>query len=162
VSIRRALAVAALFSLGAAPGADLSARLPEGVPAASILSGWERIDGRFEQGSDDVLFHLYVDPERPLIYRITHYRVRALEAADTGGRTSEPEILIWNDRPGIRVPLRCFRRMWQPAQAGDEPAWTWVALPPETADYRRQMFRAIQIYNWQQQHEPSTAPSVGR
>ncbi len=158
------LALVAVLGLAAAPARDpeLSAGLPEGLPAASVLLGWEQIDGAGQHGGEAVRYRLYVDPAHPLLYRITHFGLRHTErAADgTAHRVVEPEIVVWNERPGVRVPLLCFRR--EPAGVvGSSAGRLWRPVPPGTPDYQVQMVRAMAIYQIQRARDDAAAASVG-
>jgi hypothetical protein len=115
--------------------------MPTGLPAAGVLANWERIEGSFDTPTERVRYALFVDPERPALYRITQYRVSAL------GGARGAEMVIWNETPGRRVPLRCFAevrtRSWRTLGLAQS---SWRDVPPATTEFRTSMLRAIQIY----------------
>lgn len=111
---------------------------------------WQRIDGSYDAGAEHVRYALFVDPGRPLLFRITQYRVsRRITAGGERPRFEDGgETVIWNEAPGERVPLRCFaedrrRHSWL-AFARSRPSWRDVV--PATEEFRAQMRRALEIY----------------
>jgi len=120
----------------------LSEGLPASVPSASERAGWERIAGDYETPSEHVRYALFVDPARPLLFRITQYRISP-RVTGSGGRVrleDGTETLIWNETPGVRGPLRCFTRAPR-----DGPA-AWRDVVPGTAEFVEHMRRAMEIY----------------
>src|SRR5206468_486045 len=77
------------------PEPALAADLPGALPTSQTLRGWETIGGRISGSEEDVVYRLYVDPQRPLLYRITQYRVTPRPAAQ-GGPATPIEMVIWN------------------------------------------------------------------
>ncbi len=166
----RRLAVALLVALAlgcASSGAPaaLATTLPAAVPGSAILADWERIDGTYDTPTEHVRYALFVDPQRPALYRITQYRVsaRAGAAAASAGRDVGVETLIWNETPGLRGPLRCFaeqrsrdwRTLWLVAHS------SWRDVAPATPEYLGNMIRAIEIYN-RVQREGHAGPPVSQ
>ena len=143
------LATLALGCATAGRSRPLSDTLPTGIPAAAERARWERIDGDYLAGTDHVRYALFVDPERPLLFRITQYRVTSAEASRRPGGDDGPETVIWNETPGQRVPLRCFaeerRRDGRALGVGVRSSWRDVR--PETLEFRLQMGRALEIYS---------------
>ena len=144
--LRRAAIACVLLVLPACftSGGALATTLPAGLPSSAVLADWERIEGAFETPAERVQYALFVDPERPALYRITQYRVTA-----RGGGLPAAETVIWNETPGRRVPLRCFAevrtRSWHTLWLVPRSAWRDV--PPATTEFRTSMLRAIQIYH---------------
>jgi hypothetical protein len=142
-------------------GRPLSDTLPAGLPSAAVRADWERIEGDYETPTEHVRYALFVDPEMPLLFRITQYRVTARKPA--GGRkgaTDSAEIVIWNATPRLRVPLLCFTE--EPA-AGERPRGgpaTWRDVDPATPEFRASMNRALQIYG-RVQRAGKAGPPVG-
>jgi hypothetical protein len=140
------LLVAACASSGASR--PLSNSLPARVPSARARTHWQRIDGAYDAGAAHVRYALFVDPERPLLFRITQYRVSRRMAAGEGPRVDEVEIVIWNESPGEHVPLRCFAEEPLPHSwlsfARVRPSWRDVV--PATEEFQVQMRRALEIY----------------
>lgn len=165
--LRAVLAGFALLALSCAssgaPG-PLSEALPFSIPTAAVRAAWERIDGDYDTASEHVRYSLFVDPERPGLYRITHYRVsRRIAGADGRARLAQgAETVIWNETPGRRVPLRCFaeerRHGWRSMWRDGGPSWRDVS--PTTAEFRDHMMRAIQIY-YRVRAEGRAGPPVG-
>ncbi|PYQ53474.1 MAG: hypothetical protein DMF78_08830 [Acidobacteria bacterium] len=137
---------AALGCASSGAPAALATTLPAGLPSTAILADWERIEGAYDTPTEHVRYVLFVDPERPALYRITQYRVMA--RAGSAARTGGGETLIWNERPGRRGPLRCFtedrspswRTLWL------VPRSSWRDVAPATVEFRGSMLRAIEIY----------------
>jgi hypothetical protein len=142
-----ALWAASCAAVGAAR--SLSDTLPVGIPTARERARWERIDGDYDSGADHVRYALFVDPERPLLFRLTQYRVstRSRALAGEASLDADREIVIWNATPGERGPLRCF--------IGDDRArgrglgragLSWQDVDPASAEFRAHMRRALEIY----------------
>jgi hypothetical protein len=153
VTRRLALALPVVLTLGCASSSApvmLATTLPAALPTPAVLADWERIDGTYDTVTEHVRYALFVDPERPALYRITQYRVstRGETAAAAGGGAAGVETLIWNETPGRRGPLRCFteerRRSWRTLFL---PRSSWRDVAPGTPDFRARMMRAIEIYN---------------
>jgi hypothetical protein len=125
----------------------LSRRLPDALPSPAVVAQWERIDGEYETVAEHVRYSLFVDPVRPLLYTITQYRVSLREQG--GERLGYAwETVIWNERPGERIPLRCFtedrRRSWR--RLWITPSSSWRDVSPDTQEFRNHMKRALEIY----------------
>jgi hypothetical protein len=129
----------------------LSDTLPGGIPTARERARWERIDGDYDSGADHVRYALFVDPERPLLFRLTQYRVSTRNGAG-GGEASldaDRETVIWNATPGERAPLRCFIGADRPRAGGGlgrAAALSWQDVDPASLEFRAHMGRALQIY----------------
>jgi hypothetical protein len=166
VTRRLALALPILLALGCASSTAplmLATTLPAALPGPAVLAAWERIDGTYDTPTEYVRYALFVDPERPALYRITQYRVSARGGAAAGGagRDAGVETLIWNETPGRRGPLRCFTeersRGWRTLWLLSRSSWRDVA--PATPEFRGRMMRAIEIYN-RVQSEGRSGPPV--
>jgi hypothetical protein len=131
-----------------APTRPLAEALPAAIPAAAERAQWERIDGEFTSGTDHVRYALLVDPTRPLLFRVTQYRVTGRPGGHMSAPEESPETVIWNELPGERVPLRCFaeerRRDWR--RLGLKVRSSWRDVTPGTLEFRLMMGRALQIY----------------
>jgi hypothetical protein len=140
----------------------LSETLPRGLPSAAMRAGWERINGDYETATEHVRYSLFVDPQRPLLFRITQFRVSPRRQ----GRGSRPrfedgaEMVLWNEVPGTHVPLRCFaeERVEPTATRGVQQSWRDVS--PATTEFRASMYRAMEIY-LQVHREGRAGPPVG-
>ena len=134
----------------------LSDSLPAGIPNAADRAGWERIAGDYDTASEHVRYALFVDPQRPALYRITQYRV----SRRSGARSAET--VIWNETPGQRGPLRCFaeERSWSWRTLWLVPRSSWRDVPPATPEFRGSMLRAIEIYNRANQHAHASPPAA--
>ena len=148
-------ALAALIALAGAACASsaasmpLSLSLPLALPSPAARAEWERIDGDYDTGNEHVRYSLFVDPARPLLYRITQYRVSQWVVDGRGHRRldGDGETLIWNETPGRRAPLRCFAGDGGRQAAGRRLGpGAWRDVLPDTVEYRLSMLRAIQIY----------------
>ena len=142
----RHLVFAALLSGAAtfASASSLSVLFPPeltlgGQPAAD----WGSVEGRLTVNGNDVAYVLYVDPRHPGLYRITRFQVTTVSLASDGSevRSAEAEVLIWNARPGVREPLRCYV-LGPPDATGD--AWRSVAAGSD--EYRNALFNALSLY----------------
>ena len=162
------LAVAATVTAvvaGATPAnrttSPLTRALPGAMPSASAVATWERIDGQYENANEHVRYSLFVDPSRPLLYTITQYRVSLREQGGPGLGYAW-ETVIWNERPGERVPLRCFtedrRRTWRTLWI--TPTSSWRDVSPQTQEFRNHMKRALEIYI-RVHNEGKAGPAVG-
>lgn len=87
-----------------------------------------------------------MDPSRPGLYAITHYRRYAFERSHG---TSSPEILLWNAAAG--QPLLCFERVsHRPIWAlGLWRRWKWREVPHGSARYDAEMRWAVEVYGLQ-------------
>ena len=152
------LTLACASSRGSRP---LSDTLPLGLPSAAVRADWERIDGDYETATEHVRYALFVDPEMPLLFRITQYRVTLRKPAAGKGRAENgAETVIWNATPRQRVPLRCFTE--EPV-AGPRPRVrpaTWRDVEPATPEFRANMGRALEIYD-RVQRAGKAGPPVG-
>ena len=119
------LATLALLVGPGAGSADFAAPLPHpivGFAAFEIFEG-ELASPRLKAG-----YRFYVDPARGALFTVMRYRLRR-----SGGGESPTEKLVWNERPGQPVPLRCFE--WVEAKAGG----AWRELDPGGALYAGEM-----------------------
>lgn len=124
----------------------LSETLPFGLPSAAVRAVWERIDGHYETATEHVRYALFVDPERPVLFRITQYRVSRRKGAAGYSRADDgTETVIWNATPGERGPLRCFATPAGGKRRRRAPS-VWRDVDPATDEFRANMGRAIQIY----------------
>jgi len=142
IRLIRRLVASVLLAAAAACASALATSLPSGLPSPTVLADWERIDGSYETATEQVRYALFVDPERPALYRITQYRV-----SGRGGAPSA-ETVIWNETPGRRGPLRCFAeersgRSWRTLWLARS---SWRDVAPATPEFQGSMLRAIQIY----------------
>lgn len=143
---RRHLVIAALLSGAArlAGASSLSVLFPpemtqEGQPAAD----WLRTEGRLALDGSDVSYTFYVDPRYSGLYRITRFQVTTVSTASDGSevRSVAAEVLIWNARPGVREPLRCY--VLGPPDATGDP---WRSVEVGSPEYREALFRAMSLY----------------
>lgn len=161
LAVSGGLAVSCASSVLSRP---LSETLPLALPTAAVRAAWERIDGDYDTPAEHVRYSLFVDPERPALYRITLYRV-SLRITGADGRAhldDGAQTVIWNETPGRRVPLRCFaeerRRTWRTAWVAARSSWRDVS--PASAEFRAHMLRAIEIYH-RVKEEGRAGPPVG-
>ena len=88
---------------------------------------------------------MWLVQSRPLLFRITQYRVS--RPVPGGPALDEGETVIWNEAPGAPVRLRCFR---EESAAGASPsprgARQWRNVSPATPEFVESMRRAIEIY----------------
>jgi len=139
----------------------LSETLPTGVPSASVRATWERIDGDYETTTEHVRYSLFVDPERPLLFRITQYRVSLRRPAGQRPRFEDgAETVVWNETPDKRVPLRCFAEDRVEGTASGKGRRSWRSVTPMTPEFIESMHRAIEIY-LRVQREGRAGPPVG-
>ena len=155
IRVIRGLVASVLLAVAAACASALATSLPSALPAPNVLADWERVDGSYEPPTEQVRYALFVDPERPALYRITQYRVSGR------GGASSAETVIWNETPGHREPLRCFAgersRSWRTLWL--VPRSSWRDVPPATPEYRGSMLRAIEIYSRANQHNHASPPA---
>ena len=153
------LAVGCVSSGGLRP---LSETLPSEIPSAAARAGWERIDGDYDTPSEHVRYSLFVDPERPGLFRITQYRVsRRPPGAGKRPRFEDAaEIVVWNEVPEHRVPLRCFAEEPAPPTTSRASRATWRQVSPATPEFLASMHRAMEIYT-RVRREGRAGPPVG-
>jgi hypothetical protein len=140
----------------------LSETLPIGLPSATLRASWERINGDYETATEHVRYSLFVDPQRPLLFRITQFRVSPRRPGPRSRPRFEDgaETVVWNEAPGTHVALRCFaeEHLGRTARRGVQQSWRDVS--PLTPEFRASMYRAMEIY--QQVHREGRAgPPVG-
>ena len=139
-----------LLALGCASSAGmrpLSQTLPSALPSPAQRATWERIDGDYETATEHVRYSLFVDPDRPLLFRITQYRVSVRRPLGSGPRFEDgTETVVWNAVPDSRVPLLCYAEERVDGKPSSEAALTWRDVSPTTLEFRRSMNRAMEIY----------------
>jgi hypothetical protein len=113
-------------------GLTLSAALPRDLPPA--LSGWQKIEGEVEDARACYRYAFYVNPERPGLYEVTHYRVY-VSAREGIPAEDRAEMVLWNSGTG---PLHAYVKRADGA---------WVALRTDTSVYRREMYVALHLYS---------------
>ena len=140
----------------------LSKLLPLGVPSAALRAAWERIDGDYETATEHVRYSLFVDPERPLLFRITQFRVSPRRPGPGSRPRFEDgaETVLWNEWPGTHVPLRCFAEERIGRAATRDAQQSWRDVSPATLEFRASMYRAMEIYK-QVHREGRAGPPVG-
>jgi hypothetical protein len=132
--------LAAVPGLGIAAG--LSVLFPDELtPGEQPTRQWERIEGQLAFDGRTAAYVFYVDPRYPGLYRITRYRIRSVTVATDGREvwSDEAEVLIWNSRPGLREPLRCFR-------LGESGPERWRSISAGSDEYRLAMEHALSLY----------------
>jgi hypothetical protein len=126
-----------------------------------VRATWERIDGDYETPTEHVRYSLFVDPARPVLYRITQYRVSLRRPMGSRPRFEDgAETVVWNELPQSHVPLRCFAedRMGGTPTPGAPPSWRNVN--PSTPEFVASMHRAMEIYT-RVRDEGRAGPPVG-
>jgi hypothetical protein len=153
-----------LLALGCASSArirPLSATLPNGLPSATLRATWERIDGDYDTPSEHVLYSLFVDPARPLLYRITQYRVSVRRPKGSRPRFEDAaEIVVWNEVPDTRVPLRCYAEERPEGKPSPGVPLSWRDVNPTTTEFLICMNRAMEVYS-RVRREGRGGPPVG-
>ena len=156
-----AIALLALGCAGSVRFRPLSATLPVGVPSAAQRATWERIDGDYDTEREHVRYSLFVDPERPLLFRITQFRVSLRRPPGSRSRFEDgAETVVWNETPERRVPLRCFAEERPEGAASSATVPSWRNVSPETPEFQASMYRAIEIYG-RVRREGRAGPPVG-
>lgn len=137
----------------------MSETLPVGLPSATLRASWERINGDYETATEHVRYSLFVDPQRPLLFRITQFRVSPRWRWRGPRFEDGAEMVVWNEAPGTHVALRCFaeERLGRTASRGVRQSWRDVS--PATPEFRASMYRAMEIY--QQVHREGRAGPPG-
>jgi hypothetical protein len=157
-----AFVAAGLACASSRGGRPLSDSLPVGLPTAAVRADWERIDGDYETEAEHVRYALFVDPEMPLLFRITQYRVTRRKPAGGGKGHAEEgaETVIWNATPREHVPLRCFTEELLARERPKNTPATWRDVDPATPEFRSNMNRALEIYG-RVQRAGKAGPPVG-
>ena len=140
----------------------LSETLPVGLPSATLRATWERINGDYETATEHVRYSLFVDPQRPLLFRITQFRVspRRPQRGRRPRFEDGAEMVLWNEVPGTHVALRCFAEERIGRTATRDAQQSWRDVSPATPEFLASMYRAMEIY--QQVHREGRAgPPVG-
>jgi hypothetical protein len=139
------VAFLALLSGPWASAADFLA--PPPYPIAGFAA-YEVFAGELSSPRLNAGYRFYVDPAHGALFKVMRYRLRA-----PSGGPAPTEKFVWNERPGQRVPLRCFERVeaaggevWReldPAEAafGREMATLTLVLMEQNRAYRRQLER---------------------
>lgn len=125
------LAVLPLLLVERAAAADFVAPPPRsivGLATFQVLAG-ELASPRLNAG-----YRFYVDPARGALFTVMRYRVR-----NPGSGDAPTEKLVWNERPGQRLPLRCFE--WVEASSGG----TWQELDPRSVAYSSEMRTLVRV-----------------
>lgn len=139
-----------LFALGCASSVrirPLSETLPNGVPSATQRATWERIDGNYDTPGEHVSYSLFVDPARPMLYRITQYRVSVRRPSGSRPQFEDrAEIVVWNEVPDTRVPLRCYAEERLEGKPPPGVPLSWRDVKPTTPEFLICMNRAMEIY----------------
>jgi len=135
--------------------AELTLSFPEEIPEASDVAGWERIEGRAELGVQSIDYVLYVDPRHPALYRLTRYRITLVTRNPEGRevRLQEEEKVVWNARPGVRVPLHCYALGDASQQQG-----RWRAVGPGSDEYRTAMMTVMHLYGHHRNQNQARVP----
>lgn len=132
--------VVALLAITATPLAlgHFARHVPEGVPS---VAGWERITGDLEFGEPrmDVHYEFYVNPVRPMIYEVVHYRVTEFAPPGSGQPARVREKLQW-DRDGR--DLRRFECVERPGTA-----CAWEEMEKGGEAYLREVLLLMQLYS---------------
>jgi len=119
------LAILTLLAQAGRAASDFTASPPQsiaGFGSFQVLGG-ELFSPRLKAG-----YRFYVDPARAALFTVMRYRLRS------GGSTdSQTEKFVWNERPGQRVPLRCFE--WVEATSGG----VWTEMHPGSPEYAGEM-----------------------
>ena len=153
-----------LLALGCASSGGLrplSNRLPNEVPSASVRATWERIDGDYETATEHVRYSLFVDPERPLLFRITQYRVSVRRPLGSRPRFEDgTETVVWNAVPDRRVPLHCYAEERLDGKPSSGAPLSWRDVNPTTLEFKVSMNRAMEIYS-RVRREGRGGPPVG-
>ena len=153
-----------LLALGCASSGGLrplSNRLPNEVPSASVRATWERIDGDYETATEHVRYSLFVDPERPLLFRITQYRVSVRRPLGSRPRFEDgTETVVWNAVPDRRVPLHCYAEERLDGKPSSGAPFSWRDVNPTTLEFKVSMNRAMEIYS-RVRREGRGGPPVG-
>ena len=157
-------AITILLALGCASSSGLrplSNTLPTGVPSANVRATWERIDGDYETATAHVRYSLFVDPERPLLFRITQYRVSVLRPLGSRPRLEDgTETVVWNAVPDRRVPLLCYAEERFDGKPSPGAPLSWRVVNPATVEFKASMNRAMEIYS-RVRREGRGGPPVG-
>lgn len=119
------LAVFLLVAGSPAAAADFAA--PPPYPIAGFAA-YEVFQGEIASPRLKAGYRFFVDPARGAMFTVMRYRLRA-----TSGESAPTEKLVWNERPGQRVPLRCFE--WAETAEGG----AWRELGAVDAAYEREM-----------------------
>jgi len=117
--------------------------LPEGMPSAATLAGWEKVEGEAETVDSAVSYRFYVNPIRPALYELTRYRLTRIvqDANGSTERRTETEKVLWNARPDEKQPIICYE-----LRDG-----SWRKLDHGTPEYILEMGTAIHVYSMHRQ-----------
>ena len=158
--MRRALLAGAalLWSCATAVSTRLAERLPAELPDSVTVGGWEKFSGRADMPEESLVYELYVNPVRPALYEITHYRLTRSTTGSDGRtrREQETEKVLWNAAPGTNQPLQAFewiaRRTWRTLWLATKGEWR--RMEPGTPAYHSAMKTAINVY-WVRNQNPA-------
>ena len=134
----RGLAFLALLLVSTASPADFQA--PPPLPVSGIAD-WEVFAGELASPRLKAGYRFYVDPRRGALFTVMRYRLRA-----EPGTPAPTEKFVWNQRPGDRIPLRCFE--WIEATG----AGSWRELGAGSPAYRQEMQTLLLVLSEQNRH----------
>ena len=97
-------------------------------------------------------YRFFVNPARPGLYSVMRYRLRAAPGSDL----VPAEKLLWVERPGEPVPLRCFELL--PAARAGTAAWR--EMEPGTPEYLVEMQTVIAVLAARRQTLLAPAPET--
>jgi hypothetical protein len=121
-------------SAGTAQASDFSRQPPEPITG---FAEWPSISGEVQTTELSFGYRFYVNPERPALYQVMRYRLRL-----HGEGAASTEKFLWVERPGERVPIRCFEL---PLGQGA----VWREMRPGTSEYAREMHTLIAVLGHQ-------------
>jgi hypothetical protein len=108
-----------------AAAADFTALPPHPIVG---FAGFQVFEGELVSPRLKAGYRFYVDPARAALFTVMRYRLR-----NSGPVESPTEKFVWNEKPGQRVPLRCFE--WIEATSGG----TWREMDLGSAAYVSEM-----------------------
>ena len=144
----RGLAWLAFLLASASSAADFQAPPPHAIAG---LAQWEVLAGELASSRLKAGYRFYVDPRRGALFTVMRYRLRAGE-----GVVAPTEKFVWNERPGDRVPLRCFE--WVESSG----IGSWRELGPGSPAYLREMRTLLLVLSEQNRRDRgSLGPETG-
>jgi hypothetical protein len=101
------------------------------------VSGWEEVSGEFALPNATGRYCFYVNPRFLALYQVMRYRVSF--AADGPAAPVPSEKVVWNRRPGERVPLVVWERIFEGEPTG------WRVMTAGSPEYQTEMGRLMSV-----------------
>jgi hypothetical protein len=136
------LAAALLLLASGTTSVSGAAAFPAQLPVeVGDMTGWETASGDVSTPAVTGSYCFYVNPERQGLYQVMRYRVRFADGLGGSGI----EKVVWNSKPGQRIPLVLWERVDLKDATNPLERQGWRVMSPGTTEYLVEMGRLIQL-----------------